>query len=151
MRAGALGYLAPECIATGKSSKESDIYSFGVMLLEIACGSKAIEPSREEREVMLGDWVWGLYGRGRLIEVADDRLNADFDQKQMECLMNVGLWCSHPDINHRPSIKQAIQVLSFEAPLPQLPNQMPVPTYLPPLPSASSSQSIMTSILNEGR
>ncbi|KAL5988423.1 hypothetical protein ACLOJK_036187 [Asimina triloba] len=151
--AGTLGYLAPECIATGKSSKESDVYSFGVVLLEIACGRKAIEPSREEREVRLVNWVWALYGRGRLIEAADERLNADadFDQKQMECLMNVGLWCSHPDIDHRPSIKQAIQVLSFEAPLPQLPNQMPVPTYLPPIPSASSSQSITTSILTEGR
>lgn len=44
-------------------------------------------------------------------------------------LLIVGLWCAHPDNNCRPSIKQAIQVLEFEAPLPTLPPNMPVPIY----------------------
>ncbi|KAI3961301.1 hypothetical protein MKX01_007015, partial [Papaver californicum] len=41
--AGTMGYLAPECIATGKSSKESDVHSFGIVALEIACGRKPVE------------------------------------------------------------------------------------------------------------
>ncbi|GAU49816.1 hypothetical protein TSUD_85400 [Trifolium subterraneum] len=54
----------------------------------------------------------------------------DFDEGQIKCLMTVGLWCTHPDPNNRPSIRQATHVLNFEATLPNLPSSMPVPTYL---------------------
>ncbi|CAH8299200.1 unnamed protein product [Eruca vesicaria subsp. sativa] len=56
-------------------------------------------------------------------------MGKDYDVEQAECLMIVGLWCAHPDSNSRPCIKQAIQVLNFEAPLPNLPHKMPVATY----------------------
>ncbi|XP_058080727.1 L-type lectin-domain containing receptor kinase IX.1-like [Magnolia sinica] len=130
--AGTMGYLAPECITSGKASKESDVYSFGVVALEIACGRKAVEPKMEEPKVRLVEWVWDLYGCGRLLDAADERLSAHFDEKQMERLMIVGLWCAYPDQKLRPSIRQVIQVLSFEAALPSLPAKMPVPMYLVP-------------------
>ncbi|KAM1474851.1 hypothetical protein ACFX2I_030816 [Malus domestica] len=82
-------------------------------------------------------WVWELYGEKKVIEPADLKLCGDFDEKQMECLMIVGLWCAHPDNNMRPSIQQAIQVLNFEVPLPNLPSKMPVATYFVPLRSLS--------------
>ncbi|KAK1322697.1 L-type lectin-domain containing receptor kinase IX.1 [Acorus calamus] len=131
--AGTMGYLAPECVTTGKASKESDVYSFGVVALEIACGRRPVEPKAdEERKVRLVEWVWGLYGQRELFEAVDERLGDDFDRAQMERLMVVGLWCAHPDFNLRPSIRQAISVLNFEAPLPELPSKMPVPTYYAP-------------------
>ncbi|KAH7517655.1 hypothetical protein FEM48_Zijuj09G0087600 [Ziziphus jujuba var. spinosa] len=67
-----------------------------------------------------------------VVEAADPRLCGEFNEQQMERLMIVGLWCAHPDHNLRPSIKQAMHVLDFEAPLPALPLEMPLPTYLPP-------------------
>ena len=135
--AGTLGYMAPECSTTGRASKESDVYSFGVVALEIACGRKPINHKAPENEINIVQWVWGLYGRGRILEAADPRLGGDFAEEQIKCLMVVGLWCAHPDHNNRPSIRQAIQVLNLEAPLPNLPSSLPVPTYLegPLLPS----------------
>ncbi|CAL5358254.1 unnamed protein product [Camellia sinensis] len=129
--AGTMGYMAPECLVTSKSSKESDVYSFGIVALEIASGRKPIDLMAEEGHMRLVEWVWELYGRGNLLEATDAKLG-DFDEEQMECLLFVGLWCAHPDYNLRPSIKQAIQVLDFEAPLPSLPPNMPVPTYSAP-------------------
>ncbi|KAL7227630.1 hypothetical protein ACSBR1_022493 [Camellia fascicularis] len=129
--AGTMGYMVPECLMTSKSSKESDVYSFGVVALEIACGRKPIDLMAEEGPMRLVEWVWELYGRGNLLEAADAKLG-DFDEEQMECFLFVGLWCAHPDYNLRPSIKQAIQVLDFEAPFPSLPPNMPVPTYSAP-------------------
>ncbi|KAH9657450.1 hypothetical protein KPL70_023087 [Citrus sinensis] len=130
--AGTMGYMAPECATTGKASKESDVYSFGIVALEIACGRKPINPKAPQGQVSLLQWVWDLYGNGRLLEAVDPRLCRDFDGQQIERLMIVGLWCAHPDENLRPSIRQVIHVLNFEAPLPALPPKMPVPTYLSP-------------------
>ena len=58
----------------------------------------------------------------------------EFDEKQMECLMVVGLWCCHPDPTIRPFIRQVINVLNFEAPLPILSSKLlvPVPVYVKP-------------------
>lgn len=130
--AGTMGYLAPESLLTSKASKESDVFSFGVVALEIACGRKAVEHHEEEAKISLVSWVWGLYGQGRIIEAADKALNGEFSQEEMVCLMTVGLWCAHPDHNLRASIRQAIQVLNFEAPLPNLPTYMPVPMFYAP-------------------
>ncbi|KAK6253353.1 hypothetical protein QUC31_015073, partial [Theobroma cacao] len=74
-----------------------------------------------ESRAALVAWVWDSYGKKRLLDVADEKLCLDFDTKQMECLLMIGLWCVHPDHNLRPSIRQAIQVLNFEASLPNLP------------------------------
>ena len=60
------------------------------------------------------------------------RLENEFDEDQIERLMVVGLWCAHPDYKLRPSMRQAISVLNFEAPLPVLPSKMPVPMYCAP-------------------
>ncbi|XP_078174986.1 L-type lectin-domain containing receptor kinase IX.1-like [Carex rostrata] len=138
--AGTIGYLAPECFYTCQTSKESDIYSFGIVLLEIACGRmpcgrRPCVP--ESPNLLLVEWVWELHGHGKILEAADDRLDGNFEAAQMECLMVVGLWCAHPDDSQRPNIKKATDVLHFESPLPLLPRKMPVPMYAAPLENIS--------------
>ncbi|KAG6710007.1 hypothetical protein I3842_06G160600 [Carya illinoinensis] len=130
--AGTFGYMAPECVTTGKASKESDVYCFGIVALEIACGRKPINPKALEDQVALVEWVSELYGKGDVLEAADPRLGGDFNGEQMECLIIVGMWCAHLDRNLRPSIRQAIHVFNFEAPLPVLPSRILGPAYLPP-------------------
>ncbi|GLT42187.1 hypothetical protein SLA2020_162030 [Shorea laevis] len=127
--AGTRGYIAPECHRTGKASKESDVYSFGIVALEIACGRKSIGRRYDEDQASLVDWVWKAHGDQMLLVVVDKKLSTNFNVKEMECLLLVGLWCAHPSPNMRPSIRQAIQVLNFEASLPNLPNKIPTPNY----------------------
>ncbi|XP_045821780.1 L-type lectin-domain containing receptor kinase IX.1-like [Trifolium pratense] len=130
--AGTRGYLAPEYMDTGKARKESDIFSFGVVLLEIACGKKAIHHQELKGEVSLVEWVWELYGLKNVIAAADPKLYGQFNAKEMECLLVVGLWCANPNNTSRPSINKVIKVLNFESPLPILPQNMP---FLGPLSS----------------
>ncbi|XP_043714813.1 L-type lectin-domain containing receptor kinase IX.1-like [Telopea speciosissima] len=128
--AGTMGYMAPEYMITGKATKESDMYSFGIVLLEIACGRKPIKNKADPSEVSLVNWVWDLYGTQKHLEAADPSQGMEeFDKQQVECLMIVGLWCAHPEYKLRPSIEKAIHVLQFDAPLPILPSKMPVPIY----------------------
>ncbi|KAG7976509.1 hypothetical protein I3843_06G152500 [Carya illinoinensis] len=141
--AGTFGYMAPECVTTGKASKESDI----------ACGRKPINPKAPEDQVALVEWVWELYGKGDVLEAADPRLGGDFNGEQMECLIIVGMWCAHPDRNLRPSIRQAIHVFNFEAPLPVLRSRILGPAYLPPAVNRFSTPLSMSDVATnfEGR
>ncbi|XXG49069.1 hypothetical protein AAC387_Pa02g3348 [Persea americana] len=145
MPAETMGYLAPEYISSGRNSKESDVYSFGIVAMEIACGRTAVKCNEEESRIRLVEWVGDLYGNGRLIEAVDERLHMDFDVTQMECLIIVGLWCAHPDHNLRPSIRQVIGVLQFEASMPDLPSKMPAAIHMRSSSSANSSHSSITS------
>ncbi|KAM0038895.1 putative protein kinase RLK-Pelle-L-LEC family [Helianthus debilis subsp. tardiflorus] len=146
--AGTMGYLAPDCVMTGRASRETDVYSFGVVALEIACGRKPIDIKAEPSKQRLVEWVWSLYGEGKLLEAVDKRLNGDFDKREMECLMIVGLWCCNPDSSERPTIKQAISVLNFEGTLPSLPAKQPVPMYFAP-PMAMCRFTYTSSVLDD--
>ncbi|XP_062087301.1 L-type lectin-domain containing receptor kinase IX.1-like [Humulus lupulus] len=139
MLAGTMGYMAPECVTTGKASKESDVYSFGVVALEICCGRKPVIRNAEPSQVSLVEWVWDMYGKDQVLEAADMRLSEEFDERQMESLMVTGLWCCHPDPIFRPNIKQVVSVLNFEAPLPTLPSKLPRPMYFAPSFNISST------------
>ncbi|KAJ3695241.1 hypothetical protein LUZ60_000618 [Juncus effusus] len=142
--AGTMGYMAPECVMTGTASSESDVYSFGIVLLEITCGRSPIVLHEDQHKVRLVEWVWDMYGCGSILEAMDKRLklNGEAEEREVECLMVVGLWCAHPIYTLRPSIKQAMRTLNFEEPLPTLPPKMPVPIYAAP---AYSSMSPYTS------
>ncbi|XP_028789539.1 L-type lectin-domain containing receptor kinase IX.1-like [Neltuma alba] len=130
--AGTKGYMAPECATISKAIKESDIYSFGIVALEITCGRKPIDHYAPNDQVMMLEWVWELYGKGELLEAADKRFDGDFDEQELERLMILWLSCAHPDYTMRPTVRQALHVLNFEASLPTLPPTMPKPTYVGP-------------------
>jgi serine/threonine protein kinase len=145
--AGTMGYMDPECVVTGRTSVESDVYSFGVSILEIVCGRRpAMSWEESEHVIHLVQWVWDSWAGGRNVDVADVRLDQEYDDREMECVVIVGLWCTHPDHSLRPSIKQAVNVLQFEAPLPCLPSKMEVTTFKP-----SIHTIISASQLTEGR
>ncbi|KAL6512954.1 hypothetical protein OROHE_019744 [Orobanche hederae] len=143
--AGTLGYLAPEYVSTGRASKESDVYSFGVVALEIATGRKSVRSLGKEPRKGLVEWVWDFYGEGQIVSAVDEKLKMDFESREVECLMTVGLWCAHPDMSLRPSIRQVSRALNFEGELPKLPMKMPVAMYYePPSTSVSSAERAIT-------
>ncbi|XP_078157907.1 L-type lectin-domain containing receptor kinase IX.1-like [Carex rostrata] len=138
--AGTFGYIAPEYGASGKASRETDIFSFGVVTLEILCRRKPITRNENE-EADLVQWVWNNHGKGAALTVVDQRLQMDFDASRAERMIAVGLWCAHPDYTQRPTIRQVINAINFDGSVPELPPQMPVPMYRMPCISDESSSS----------
>ncbi|KAJ9177474.1 hypothetical protein P3X46_012690 [Hevea brasiliensis] len=143
--AGTNGYMAPEYISTRRATMDSDVYSFGLVALEIVTGRMAVDPIGEEDEaITLVKWIWDLYEKEELSTAVDEILADNFDETQVKCLLIVGLWCAHPASNNRPSIRQAIQVLNFEAELPKLPTRMAVPESNAARPSFSFGEPVMS-------
>ncbi|XVF59130.1 hypothetical protein PTKIN_Ptkin07bG0250700 [Pterospermum kingtungense] len=147
--AGTLGYMAPEYIKTGRPSSKSDVFSFGVVTLELATGRRSRDP--RNYDIGLVEWVWNLYEQESLLSAVDERLQMEFDQKQAERMIFVGVWCTHPDHNLRPSIRQAIQVLQFEAGMPDFSAKMPVTYSAPSISKIPSVPSITNSLIEAGR
>nr|CAB3462083.1 unnamed protein product [Digitaria exilis] len=92
-------------------------------------------------------WVWDLYGHGQIINAADVNLNGEFDGLEVQRVMVTALWCTHPDRSLRFSIRQAMNILRLEEPLPQLPAKMPVATFTAPLDSMPSSEALATAAI----
>ena len=88
--------------------------------MELDCGRKLVNHEAPEDEVVMLNWVKELHELGEVLNAADQRLSGRFNEQQMKDLLILGHWCAHFERDHRPSIKEAIQVLNFEAPLPLL-------------------------------
>ncbi|KAK1299834.1 L-type lectin-domain containing receptor kinase IV.1 [Acorus calamus] len=116
---GTLGYLAPELSKTGKGTTATDVFSFGVFLLEVVCGRKPID-LRLEEPMNLVDWVLDHWRRGTVMETIDERLGSEYAAEEVELVLKLGLLCTHIVPPARPSIKQVMQFLDHDIELPDL-------------------------------
>lgn len=91
---GTMGYLAPELIRTGRASPLTDMFAFGIFLLEVACGQKPIKENAQGGQIALVDWVLEHWRDGTLMETVDARLQGEFDIDQAELVLTLGS-CAH--------------------------------------------------------
>lgn len=117
---GTWGYMAPEYVLTDKASKKTDVFSFGIVVLEIVCGRRAVDSTAQRNKIQLVEWVSDLYRTGTILEAVDHRLGSDYDEEEMMRLMTIGLWCVQPKPEDRPSMGQVGMVIRYESPLPKL-------------------------------
>ncbi|KAL2515266.1 L-type lectin-domain containing receptor kinase S.1 [Forsythia ovata] len=109
---GTFGYLAPEVATLASPTAASDVYSFGIVVLEVACGRRPLQTAveREEEEVLI-DWVRQKYIEGRLLEAADERIKGQYEVEEMEAVLKLGLACCHPDPLRRPTMREVVAIL----------------------------------------
>jgi serine/threonine protein kinase len=145
LTAGTMGYLAPEYLQCGKATDQTDVFSYGVVVLEVCCGRRPIDKEDgSKKTVNLVDWVWKLYSEDRLIDAADLRLNGEFDEEGMLRLLLVGLSCANPNCAERPSMRKVFQILSGEAEPIQVPKRKPLLVF------CSSASLSMKEIVSDG-
>ncbi|XVE61269.1 hypothetical protein DITRI_Ditri06bG0026200 [Diplodiscus trichospermus] len=124
--AGTPGYMAPETFLISRATVETDVYSFGVLVLEVVCGRKPGKQSEQNNyNNSIVNWLWEYYRKGRIIEAADSRMEGNFVEKEVECVLILGLGCCHPNPHYRPSMRAVLQVLSGEADPPETPQERP--------------------------
>ncbi|CAL5420923.1 unnamed protein product [Camellia sinensis] len=134
--AGTPGYMAPESFLTGRATVQTDVYAFGVLLLEVACGRKpGNQNDQNNYSNGIVGWVWELYKSERIIDAIDTRLSGDFDEEQAECVLKLALACCHPNPHQRPTTRTVLQALTGEAAPPPIPKEKPAFMWPPMDPS----------------
>lgn len=145
---GTIGYLPPESfqkrsIATAKS----DVFSFGIVVLEVVSGRRAVDLTFPDEQIILLDWIRGLADQRKLLQAGDNRLpDGSYGLSDMERLMHLGLLCTLHNPQFRPNMKWVVEALSGNifGKLPSLPSFQSHPRYI----SISSSTNTSASNTN---
>ncbi|GLJ33767.1 hypothetical protein SUGI_0678670 [Cryptomeria japonica] len=101
---GTLGYTAPEYVVYGQLTEKPDVYSYGVVVLEIISGRKSIQTRLPSDMQLLLPWTWRLYQRNEGLGIVDPRFKGRFDAEQVLKVINIALACTHDSPSKRPSM-----------------------------------------------
>lgn len=109
---GTYGYAAPEYIATGHLYVKSDVYGFGVLLLEIMTGLRALDTKRPDGQQNLVDWLKPTLSHKRKFKTfMDARIEGQYSSKAATQTAELTLKCLEHDPKNRPSMKQVVEAL----------------------------------------
>jgi len=119
---GTPGFMSPEYILSGKATSKSDVFAFGVLILEIITGKLAVDAQFRH----ITDWVWHHHKEGRLLTAVDSQLmTEEFDPDDAKRLLLIGLACSHPNPSDRPNMVEAVQIITKSVAPPDVPLEKP--------------------------
>uniref|UniRef100_A0A0D3FH21 Protein kinase domain-containing protein n=1 Tax=Oryza barthii TaxID=65489 RepID=A0A0D3FH21_9ORYZ len=109
---GTLGYCAPDYLESGKLTVQSDIYSFGVVMLEVITGQKVIDDSRAKPERNIVEWAIPKINKKDFPKLADPVLNGQYHMRSLFRALTVAALCVDRTANRRPDITAVVDALT---------------------------------------
>ncbi|GAV75759.1 Pkinase domain-containing protein/S_locus_glycop domain-containing protein/B_lectin domain-containing protein [Cephalotus follicularis] len=135
---GTRGYLAPEWLANLPITSKSDVYSYGMVLLEIVCGRRNFEVSEETNWKKFSIWAYKESEKGNVREIVDKRLaDQNVDMEQVMRAIQVSFWCIQEQPSRRPMMGRVVQMLEGNLEIDK-----------PPVPEAINERSASGTSLN---
>ncbi|WOH12869.1 hypothetical protein DCAR_0832378 [Daucus carota subsp. sativus] len=110
---GTFGYMDPAYFSTGRLTRKSDVYAFGVVLFEVLCGRRAVDLSRDDEQ-----------SEGRIIEIIDSNLNMQISRSSLLAFVNIACQCLNSQPSCRPTMAEIVVVLEFALALQQRPDDL---------------------------
>ncbi|KAM5580820.1 hypothetical protein ABKV19_010165 [Rosa sericea] len=120
---GTYGYMSPEYALDGNFSVKSDVFSFGVVLLEIICGKKNAGFYQSKQTFSLLSYTWGLWTEDKVLDLMDKNLEESCNRSEFIKCVNVGLLCVQEDPVDRPTMSNVVTLLDSETAIPATPKQ----------------------------
>ncbi|GMN64451.1 hypothetical protein TIFTF001_033521 [Ficus carica] len=116
-----IGYMAPEYAMRGYLTDKADVYSLGVVALEIVSGKSNTNYRPKEESVYLLDWAYVQQEQGNLLELVDPSLGSEYSKEEVMTMLNIALLCTNPSPTLRPTMSTVVSMLegkiSAHAPL----------------------------------
>ncbi|KAH6795747.1 hypothetical protein C2S51_036733 [Perilla frutescens var. frutescens] len=112
--AGTHGYLAPEYAIRGKLTRKADIYSFGVLLMEIVSGRCHTNKRLPAEQQNILEMAWTLYEKGKLVKLVDESLDGDSNVDEVCKYLKIGLLCTQVLPKTRPAMSTVVKMLKGE-------------------------------------
>ncbi|KAI3814702.1 hypothetical protein L1987_14346 [Smallanthus sonchifolius] len=109
---GTVGHIAPEYLSTGQSSEKTDVFGFGILLLELITGMRAFEFGKtvNQKGAML-EWVKKAHQEKKVELLADKELGTNYDQIDVREMLQVALLCTQYTPAHRPRMSEVVRML----------------------------------------
>eukprot|EP00253_Pinus_taeda_P012391 PITA_12391 len=120
---GTIGYTAPEYAVHGQLTEKADVYSYGIVVLEIVSGRKCIDPKLPAPMSLLLQWVWNQYKHDRVLDIVDPTLEGRYPKEQVLSVITVALLCTQGSWGLRPAMSQVGLMLTKNSEIPAPPTQ----------------------------
>ncbi|KAG6434768.1 hypothetical protein SASPL_106410 [Salvia splendens] len=111
---GTFGYVAPEYASTGMLNERSDVYSFGILIMEIITGRNPVDYSRPEGEVNLVEWLKTMVSNRNSEGVLDPKLPDKPSSRELKRTLLVALRCVDPNSQKRPKMGHVVHMLEAD-------------------------------------
>ncbi|QCE10156.1 probable LRR receptor-like serine/threonine-protein kinase At1g53430 isoform X1 [Vigna unguiculata] len=115
--AGTIGYMAPEYAMRGYLTDKADVYSFGIVALEIVSGKSNTNYRPKEEFVYLLDWAYVLQEQGNLLDLVDPSLGSKYSSEEAMRMLQLALLCTNPSPTLRPPMSSVVSMLQGKTPI----------------------------------
>ncbi|KAF5207381.1 Nsp-interacting kinase, partial [Thalictrum thalictroides] len=109
---GTVGHIAPEYLSTGQSSEKTDVFGFGILLLELLTGMRALEFGKavHQKGAMI-EWVKKIQQEKKVEVLVDKDLRTNYDHIEVAEMVQVALLCTQYLPAHRPKMSEVVRML----------------------------------------
>ncbi|KAH0658451.1 hypothetical protein KY289_027199 [Solanum tuberosum] len=120
---GTRGYLAPEWVSNRPITVKADVYSYGMLLLEIIGGRRNLDMTCDADDFFYPGWAYKEMTSGTPVKVVDRRLRGAVEEKEVTRALMVAFWCIQDEVSNRPSMGEVVKMLegSVDMNMPPMP------------------------------
>ncbi|MBA0864345.1 hypothetical protein Goshw_002007 [Gossypium schwendimanii] len=109
---GTVGHIAPEYLSTGQASEKTDVFGFGILLLELISGLRALQVGKKANQKgAILDWVIKIHQEKKLELLVDKDLKNNYDRIEVEEMVRVALLCVQNQPSQRPKMSEVVRML----------------------------------------
>jgi len=120
---GTKGYTVPEYAVHGQLTEKADVYSYGIVVLEIVSGRMCVDERLPEPMQILLQWAWNKYERDQVLDIVDSTLEGQYSREQVLRIVTIALLCTQGSSALRPAMSHVLWMLNNDADIPVQPTQ----------------------------